>query len=295
MSVFVPVSLEDAFESLDRYPDAQLLAGGTDFMVEISFAHRRPSAVVCLRRVAELAGWRLEGAEVVLGAGITYSELMGPQLSGLLPGLAQAARTVGSPQIRNAGTLGGNLGTASPAGDTLPVLAALDATVVVASRQGRRSVGLDELVVGPKRTSLGPGEVIVEIRLPAALGSQEFLKVGTRNAMVIAVANVALVVDWAGHSVRCALGSVGPAAIRAREAEQFMTSRIDWTSRSVAGEPLAVAEFAALVRAAARPIDDHRSTADYRRHAVGVCAQRAIERILADERQGASGRGAWAS
>jgi len=140
MTVFVPACLEEAFDAFDKCPDAQLLAGGTDFMVEVNFALRRPPAVVCLRKVEELKGWRLEHAEVVLGAGITYAELMGPQLSDLLPGLAQASRTVGSPQIRNAGTLGGNLGTASPAGDSLPVLAALDARIVVASKKGRRSL-----------------------------------------------------------------------------------------------------------------------------------------------------------
>jgi len=107
--------------------------------------------------------------------------------AGSSPGVAHCR----VPQIRNAGTLGGNLGTASPAGDSLPVLAALDAKIVVASKQGRRILELDDLIVGPKRTTLGPGEVIVEVRVPAALGSQEFLKVGTRNAMVIAVANVA--------------------------------------------------------------------------------------------------------
>ncbi|MGD0984532.1 MAG: xanthine dehydrogenase family protein subunit M [Acidimicrobiales bacterium] len=294
MLVFLPVSLEEAFDAFEQRPDAQLLAGGTDFMVEVNFALRRPPAVVCLRKVAELRGWRLEGPEVVLGAGITYTELMAPELSGLLPGLAQASRTVGSPQIRNAGTLGGNLGTASPAGDSLPVLAALDAEIVVASKKGRRSLELDDLIVGPKRTTLGPGEVIVEVRLPAALGSQEFLKVGTRNAMVIAVANVALVVDWAGHSVRCALGSVGPVVIRAREAEQFISSRIDWSGRTAPHEG-DLAEFTALVRSAARPIDDHRSTADYRRHAVGVCAERALVRALANHNGGTWERTSWAS
>ena len=294
--MLLAASLEEVFEGFERFPDAQMLAGGTDFMVEVSFAHRRPPAVVCLRNVAELKGWRIEGAEVVLGAGVTYAELMRPPLSDLLPCLAQASRTVGSPQIRNAGTLGGNIGTASPAGDTLPVLAALDATMVLASRQGRRTVALDELIVGPKRTTLSAGEVVVEIRLPAALGSQEFLKVGTRNAMVIAVANVALVVDWDGRSVRCALGSVGPVAIRASEAEELLASRIDWSARTLAGEPTAIAEFSALVRSAARPIDDHRSTAAYRRHAAGVCAQRAVERVLRTrELEGVSGSRSWAS
>ena len=294
MLVSLPVSLEEAFDAFERCPDAQLLAGGTDFMVEVNFALRRPPAVVCLRKVEELKGWRLEGSEVVLGAGLTYTELMAPRLSDLVPGLVQASRTVGSPQIRNAGTLGGNLGTASPAGDSLPVLAALDAKIVVASKQGRRSLELDDLIVGPKRTTLGPGEVIVEVRVPAALGSQEFLKVGTRNAMVIAVANVALVVDWAGHSVRCALGSVGPVVIRAREAEQFISSKIDWARRTPPDND-DLEEFTALVRSAARPIDDHRSTADYRRHAVGVCAHRALRRAFANHDRETLERTSWAS
>ena len=294
MLVFLPVSLEEAFDAFEQCPDAQLLAGGTDFMVEVNFALRQPPAVVCLRKGEELKGWRLDGADVVLGAGITYTELMAPQLGDLLPGLAQASRTVGSPQIRNAGTLGGNLGTASPAGDSLPVLAALDAKIVVASKQGRRILELDDLIVGPKRTTLGPGEVIVEVRVPAALGSQEFLKVGTRNAMVIAVANVALVVDWAGRSVRCALGSVGPVVIRARDAEELISSRIDWTGRTLPDDG-DLAEFTALVRSAARPIDDHRSTADYRRHAVGVCAYRALGRVFANRSGETLERTSWAS
>ena len=294
MLVFLPVSLEEAFDAFEQCPDAQLLAGGTDFMVEVNFALRQPPAVVCLRKVEELKGWRLDGADVVLGAGITYTELMAPQLGDLLPGLAQASRTVGSPQIRNAGTLGGNLGTASPAGDSLPVLAALDAKIVVASKQGRRILELDDLIVGPKRTTLGPREVIVEVRVPAALGSQEFLKVGTRNAMVIAVANVALVVDWAGRSVRCALGSVGPVVIRARDAEELISSRIDWTGRTLPDDG-DLAEFTALVRSAARPIDDHRSTADYRRHAVGVCAYRALGRVFANHNGETLERTSWAS
>jgi CO/xanthine dehydrogenase FAD-binding subunit len=292
--VSLPVSLEEVFDAFEQYPDAQLLAGGTDFMVEVNFALRRPPAVICLRKVEELHQWRLEGDEVVLGAGITYSELIGSRLRDLLPGLALASRTVGSPQIRNAGTLGGNLGTASPAGDTLPILAALDAKIVVASRQGRRSLSLGELIVGPKRNSLQPGEVIVEIRLPAAFGSQEFLKVGTRNAMVIAVASVALVVDWIGQSVRCALGSVGPVVIRASGAEKLISSRIDWSVRALP-DGGAIAEFTELVRAAARPIDDHRSTAEYRRHAVGVCAQRALRRVLANHNGGTLERTSWAS
>ncbi len=280
MRVHRPGSLAEVFEALEADPDAQLLAGGTDFMVEVNYDHRRPSSIICLRDVPDFAGWRREGHEIVLGAGCTYTGMMRPEVADLLPGLAQAARTVGSPQIRNAGTIGGNLGTASPAGDALPALSALDASITLASRRATRHVAFGDFVSGPKRTTLQPGEVILEVRMPAALGTQEFLKVGTRNAMVIAVANVALVVDWSGRSVRCALGSVGPVIIRATEAEAFVGSRIDWKSATLPAGDADLEEFTTLVRRAARPIDDHRSTADYRRHAVGVCARRALERSL---------------
>lgn len=278
--VYRPTSLEEVFTAFSADPEAHLLAGGTDFMVEVNYNHRRPPAVISLRDVPELCRWRREGSEIVLGAGCTYTTIMKAEIADLVPGLAQAARTVGSPQIRNAGTLGGNIATASPAGDTLPVLAALDASIVIASAKGSREATLDQLTVGPKRTTLEPGELILEVRLPALLGTQEFLKVGTRNAMVISVAGVAIVVDWVGHSVRIALGSVGPVIIRAKEAEGYCAERIDWDLRTLEGGDVTLAELAAQVSAAARPIDDHRSTAAYRRHAVGVCARRGIERAL---------------
>ncbi|MGO9196144.1 MAG: FAD binding domain-containing protein [Acidimicrobiales bacterium] len=279
-----PHSLEEAYDLLDREPEAELLAGGTDFMVEVNAARRRPKIVVSLRDVPELGGWRRDGHDVVLGAGLTYSEMLWPDFADLVPCLSQAARTVGSPQIRNAGTIGGNLGTASPAGDTLPVLAALGARIGVGRLGATRTVTLDELVTGPKQSSLEPGELIVDVRLPAALGTQEFLKVGPRNAMIIAVANVALVVDWDARQVRVGLGSVGPVIIRPGDAEAFAASKIDWQAYGIAGGESALDEFAGLVRTAARPIDDHRSTAEYRRHAVGVCARRALERALQHRR-----------
>lgn len=280
MPVFLPHSLAEAFEALSTAPEAELLAGGTDFMVEVNAGLRRPAAVLSLGGVPEIAGWRRDDGHVVLGSGLTYTEMMGSELSRLIPSLAQAARAVASPQIRNAGTMGGNLGTASPAGDSLPVLSALDADITVGAVDGTtRTLRLDELITGPKRTSLRPGEIILEARVPAGFGSQEFLKVGTRNAMVIAVATVAVVVDWAGRTVRIALGSAGPTVIRATEAETLAASLIDWEDRRLQTDDLG--EVAALVRAAARPIDDHRSTAAYRTHAVGVCAERAIRRAVA--------------
>jgi CO/xanthine dehydrogenase FAD-binding subunit len=274
-----PRTLDEALEALQRMPDAQLLAGGTDFVVEVNFGHRRPPAVVGLRRVAELQGWRRDDGELVLGAGLTFTEIEN-ELVEELPALAAAARTVGSPQMRNAGTLGGNLGTASPAGDSLPVLAALDATVVLARRGGERSLPLAEFVTGVKRTAIEDGEIIREVRVPRLPGPQQFLKVGTRNAMVISIACAAVMVDPEGRTVRCGLGSVAPTPVRAAEAEAFIAGEIDWDGGPSA-PPAAVARFGELAAAASSPITDHRSTADYRRRAVQVITARGLQRSLA--------------
>ncbi len=281
MSVVVPRNLPEVYAALAEDPAATLLMGGTDLMVEVNFGHRRPSHVVALARVEELRGWRRDGDGVFLGAGLTYTEMETGELADLLPALAQAARTVGSPQIRTAGTVGGHRGTGSPAGDTLPVLAALDAVVVLGSADGVRELPWSEFCVGPKRTARADGEVILGVRVAVPEGPQEFLKVGTRNAMVISVAGVAVVTDVAARAVKVGLGSVGPTPLRAPDAEAWVAGEVDWAARRLAGDREAVcAEFGRRVAAAARPIDDHRSTADYRRHAVEVCARRALDRVL---------------
>ena len=280
MPVTIATSIDDACASLDAHPGALVLAGGTDLMVEVNRGVRRIDHVVAVDRIPELRGWSLEGDNVLrLGAGTTCADLAEPALSALVPALAQAARTVGSPQIRNAATLGGNLATASPAGDTLPVLAALDAGVELRSTDGTRRLPLDEFVTGVKANALNPGELITAIRVPVLDGPQEFLKVGTRNAMVIAVTSLALVVDRPGRTVRVALGSVAPVPLRATEAEVLVAERLDFENLTVPAPEL-VNRFAALVADAARPIDDHRSSAAYRTHAVGVLARRAILRAF---------------
>jgi CO/xanthine dehydrogenase FAD-binding subunit len=278
MSTVAPPDLDAVIAELAEHDDAELLAGGTDFMVEVNHGHRRPTRVVSLHRVAELKEWSRVGDRLIIGAGVTHARLEAAPFTELVPVLAQSARTVGSPQIRNAGTIGGNLATASPAGDTLPPLAALDASITLAGPAGRRTLALEEYIIGPKRTSRDRTEVIVSVEVPVLEGPQEYLKVGTRNAMVISVAGVAFVVDRGGRNVRCALGSVGPTPIRAREAEAWVAGLIDWGSSTVA-EGVAV-EFGARVAAASLPIDDHRSTAAYRRHAIGVCARRALVRCF---------------
>jgi CO/xanthine dehydrogenase FAD-binding subunit len=265
VDILRPGDLGETLAALAEHPHATLLAGGTDLMVGINLDHLRPEAVVALRRVPELAAWE----NGFIGAMVTYQRME----AGPLPALAELARTVGSPQIRAAGTLGGNLGTASPAGDTLPFLAALDADIVLASQAGRRRLRWDEFLVGPKQTALRDGELVVGAELPAAVPErQAFAKVGVRQAMVIATVSCCVVREEDG-ATRVALGAVGPIVLRAREAEAMI-------SEERHPSQAALEEFQRLVGQEARPITDHRSTADYRRHAVAVLARRTLERCL---------------
>ena len=281
VTVTIARTLNAACAALAADPGALVLAGGTDLMVEVNRGGRTVGDVVVIDRVPELQGWDREGDVLRLGASLTYAEMADPALASLVPALAQAARTVGSPQIRAAGTIGGNLATASPAGDTLPVLAALDAEVEIRSHQGHRTVPLDEFVIGVKANDLAPGELIAAVRVPVLDGPQEFLKVGPRNAMVISVASLALVVDRVGRTVRVGLGSVAPVPLRAIEAEVMIAARLDWVGgRSPTIQD--VERFAELVADATRPIDDHRGSADYRRHSVGVLARRALVRAFGE-------------
>jgi CO/xanthine dehydrogenase FAD-binding subunit len=281
MPVTMPTSLEETVAALGERPGALVLSGGTDVMVEVNDGRRRLDHVVSLRRVHELRDWHVEGRDLVLGAAITYTELLAPELQALAPALAAASRTVGSPQIRNTGTVGGNLGTASPAGDALPVLVALGATVETIGPAGRRHIAIDDFFLGPKRNALEPGELIASVRVPVLRGPQDYLKVGVRNAMVIAVASLAFAVDLDERTIGIGLGSVGPTPLAAPEASQWLAGRLTWEDERIAlADPEDAARFGDLVALAARPIDDHRSTADYRRHAVAVLARRALRRAL---------------
>jgi CO/xanthine dehydrogenase FAD-binding subunit len=195
VEVLSPRSLEEALALKAERPDARPIQGGTDVMVELNFDRARPEAILNLNEVSELRGWSRENGAVRLGAGLTYTEAMEPELAGVLPALAEASRTVGSPQIRNRGTLGGNLGTASPAGDALPPLLVESAEVEVASARGARTMPLAEFLVGPKQNALAEDELIVAVRLSPSGARQTFMKIGPRNAMVIAVCSLALAVD----------------------------------------------------------------------------------------------------
>jgi CO/xanthine dehydrogenase FAD-binding subunit len=274
----VPDSLDGALAALAADPDATLLAGGTDLMVEVNDGRRPLGPVIAVARVPELRTVHVADTELVLGASVTYTEMLRPPIATVAPSLAYAARTVGSPQIRNAGTIGGNLATASPAGDTLPVLVALGAAVDLAGPEGRRNVPVRELFTGPKRTVIGAGEMIVAVRVPRRRGPQDYLKVGVRNAMVIAVASLAIAVDLDARTIGIGLGSVGPTPLAADDATEWLAGRAAWRADGLSVPADDQDEFGARVAAAARPIDDHRSTGDYRRHAIGVLARRALRR-----------------
>ena len=263
MDVLTPRTVTEALELKAAHPEARFIQGGTDVMVELNFAHSRPPAIVNLAELEELRGWSEDGERLRLGAGLTYTEAMASPLSERLPALAEASRTVGSPQIRNRGTIGGNLGTASPAGDALPPLLVDRAEVEVASVRGVRTLPLDEFLQGVKRTALEPDELITSVRVAPSGGAQTFMKVGPRNAMVIAVCSLAVVVDTESGEVRAAFGSSAVTA-------QLVTVPL----ADAATLPDRVAE-------AASPIDDVRGSADYRRHALGVLAGRALARCLA--------------
>jgi len=284
MPVHLPDSVATAVALLAQEPEATVLAGGTDLMVEVNDGHRRPGAsVVAVNRIAELRSWRHDPTTSLLtiGSAVSYREMLQGPLAVMVPSLAQAARTVGSPQIRNVGTLGGNLGTCSPAGDALPVLSALDAVVEIASAAGRRTLAVADFMVGVKRTALEPGEMIVSVTVPVVDGWQAYAKVGVRNAMVIAVASACVVLDQGQQRVAVALGSVGPTVLRCPDAERQLADAIDWSTLEVAPDELE--RFGALVSATSRPITDHRSSADYRRHAVGVLAKRLVRRATSVE------------
>ena len=273
MTVHMPSTLTEATELLAKNPEARLLAGGTDTMVEVNFNRFRPNDIIGLRNIDELQNVTLGESEIVIGAGVTWSTIETGRIARALPALAAAARTVGSPQIRAAGTLGGNLGTCSPAGDGLPVLAALDARINLRSIRGSRSVAFADFMTGVKRNCRATDELIESISVPLTSGYQDYAKVGVRNAMVISVAGLCVVHDTRTKSMRVGLGAVGPTIIRAVEAEQWISAQTDLSQTPPRDESLADG-FAERVAQAARPITDHRSTSDYRRHAIRVLARR---------------------
>ncbi|AEA23998.1 molybdopterin dehydrogenase FAD-binding protein [Pseudonocardia dioxanivorans CB1190] len=278
MDFLAPSTWAEALAAKAERPDALPVAGGTDVMVELNFDHRRPDALLDLTRVPELREWAWDDGRIRLGAGVTYARVIA-ELGDRLPGLAMAARTVGSPQIRNRGTVGGNLGAASPAGDSHPALLAADAVVEIASAaRGTREVPVAEFFTGVKRNALAPDELIAAVLVAPPAGPQQFCKIGTRNAMVIAVSAFGFALHPDRKEVGTGVGSAAPTPRRADAAAAFLAGELEaaglWESRAALPDGLA-AEFGRRVRDAAAPIDDVRGTAAYRLHTLSVMARRA--------------------
>jgi CO/xanthine dehydrogenase FAD-binding subunit len=259
MEILTPRSLDEALSLKAEHPGAIPIQGGTDLMVALNFDRARPAVVLNLNEVRELRGWARAEGSLRLGSGLTYAEAMAPELATLLPALAEASRTIGSPQIRNRGTIGGNLATASPAGDALPPLQIEGAEVECVSVRGSRRVALGEFVTGVKRTMLDRDELIAAVWVSPSGRPQTFMKVGPRNAMVIAVVSLAL---SAADELRASFGSAGPRPVL------------------VTAPRAEAATFPERVAAAASPIDDVRGTSAYRRHALRVLTARALERTM---------------
>ncbi|MEU9638642.1 FAD binding domain-containing protein [Streptomyces tendae] len=278
MDFLRPASWEEALAAKAEHPTAVPIAGGTDVMVEINFDHRRPDVLMDLGRIGDLTEWEVGEDSVRLGASVPYTRIM-ENLRTELPGLALASHTVASPQIRNRGGVGGNLGTASPAGDAHPALLAAGAEVEAESVRGTRRIPIDAFYTGVKRNALEPDELIRAVHIRKAEGPQQFSKVGTRNAMVIAVCAFGLALHPESRTVRTGIGSAAPTPIRATAAEEFLNAALEdggfWENGKIV-TPSAVKRFADLCSAACNPIDDVRGTADYRRHAVGVMARRTL-------------------
>ena len=279
-----PSSWREAMRLRSQHLDASPICGGTDLMVDINFGRARPPTLLDLTSVEGLDSWELikDSPTVRIGAGVCFTRII-DELSGLCPALAQAARTVGSPQIRNRATVAGNLATASPAGDSHPVLLACRAQVEVESVRGSRLIAIDDFFLGPKRSALEPDELIRAILVPAAAGPQQFAKVGPRNAMVIATVSFALNLDMAGRRVGTGIGSAGPTPLRARAAEQMLEGALAdrWDAPVGVGDRVG-RQFGALVAEAASPIDDVRGRADYRGHALAVLGRRCLTWALGD-------------
>lgn len=278
MTFLTPTSWPEALEARAEHTDAVVVAGGTDVLVDVNFDRLHPSALLDLNRVEELRSSAKEDGHVRIGSGLTYREMI-EELAVDLPALAMAARTVGSPPIRNRGTVGGNLGSASPAGDCHPPLLASRAVVEVASVRASRSIPIDEFFLGPKRSALQGDELISAVWVPVATGPQVFSKVGTRNAMVIAGCSFALALHPGTRQVGTGIGSAGPVPLQAVEAQKFLEGHLSetgkWESRD-ALEDGVVERFGELVAKAARPIDDVRATAAYRLHSLSVLGRRTL-------------------
>ncbi len=271
----IPRALPEAIAILAGEPGARPIAGGTDLMVQLQARTVKARLLVDISRLPELKGISLVAGEIQIGAAVTYQEMLdSPLLRRAAPLLLEASRQVGAAQIQHMGTIGGNLANASPAGDLLPPLYALDAVLCLNGPQGERQLPISAFILGVRRTALQPGELITSIRFKASEAGQgsSFVKFGLRQSQTISVVSVAAWL-WvkAGviHTAAVALGAVAPTVIRVPTAEQVLTGK--------GGTALLFEQAGEAARGEACPIADIRGSASFRRHLVGPLVQRALQ------------------
>jgi len=282
--VHLPRTPEELWPVLDGEPGAAVYAGGTDLLVRMRAGQLDPPALVCLERMETWCGVREEAAALWLGACTTLSELLRDERVGKrLPLLAAAIAAIGSPQIRNMGTLGGNLCTASPAGDSLPPLYVMKAEVELCSSRETRRMPVREFIAGPGRTRLRKGEVLagVWVDVPQGFQAHRFEKIGQRKALACAIASLAGLLKFSDDGnlaeARLAWGSVGPTVVVSAEVEGFLRGRK--LSQAT------VEEAAALAERAVMPIDDVRGSAAYRREVAGNLLRKFLQGIAQKDRK----------
>jgi xanthine dehydrogenase iron-sulfur cluster and FAD-binding subunit A len=291
---YMPTSLQEALALLARYRDAcRVIAGGTDLILELERGVRRQDVLIDVTRILGLDEIKAEGGLLQIGPLVTHNQVVGSAaaVAGAYP-LARACWEVGAPQIRNRGTVAGNVVTASPANDTIAPLRAMNARVVLASQaRGERTLTFDAFYLGVRRTALQDDEMLVRIEVPLLSPTERgtFVKLGLRRAQAISLVNVAAVLDFGEtgslpppgrvRGARIALGAVAPTIVRAGEAEAFLAGR-ELTDE-------AIAQAARLAEDAARPISDVRAEAWYRSEMVRVLTARALRQLRdGEERAG---------
>jgi carbon-monoxide dehydrogenase medium subunit len=278
----IPSTLDEALQALAAHPapgDARIIAGGTDVMVEIEHGLATASTLIDLSRLPGLDQITESAGRIHIGPLVTHNQAVAnPLILQHAWPLLRASWEVGAPQIRNRGTIAGNLATASPANDTIPALWVLDADLTLASVRGRRTLSFPEFFLGVRKTAREPDEIIVDISFPAPPDSARstFIKAGLRRAQAISLINIAAFLDFDGDIVsdaRIAFGSVAPTIVRAPAAEAALLGQ------SLAPDRIDLA--VELIQEAISPIDDVRATAAYRRHLAGVITRRALEQLAA--------------
>ncbi len=283
--LMAPESLDEALEFLEQYgPDgAKLMSGGTDLLVRVKEGTSRPHVIIMLDKVEGLNAIESADGCIHIGGGATYEQIIKSDLLNVsAPVLVMAAREVGSPQIRTRGTLAGNIANASPAGDTFPALYVLDAEVVLVSRLRKRRIPIADFFKGPGKTALWANDIISAIgfRTPAQPANAFFQKIGQRRTLRIAKLSVAGQLefedDGAVSKARIAYGAVAPTVIRGKEVEEYLCGK--------QLTPDVLDEAAALACKEVRPIDDIRSTAEYRREVTGVLLKRGLTSLAKTSR-----------